>query len=69
MTTRQTLFGWVTGIGVALLGAMLAPLDPAGWHLMAVGVAIGALTLAGRMLQPRLQAAPVSLQTATEHGH
>jgi hypothetical protein len=73
MTTPQILFGLITAISASLLGMALAPLDPAGWHLLAVGATIGILTLASPLLQTRLQPATVranaSIQSAARHGH
>lgn len=62
MTMRQKLFGLSTGGGAALLGAMLAPLDPVGWHLIVVGLGLGALTAAGALLQLK----PVAVRQTSE---
>lgn len=61
MSTRQTTFGLTTALAVAVLGAILGTLDPAGWHLLAVGAGIGVLTLAHAWLPTRSPSGPVAI--------
>lgn len=53
MNSRHTTFGLTTALAVAVLGAILGTLDPAGWHLLAVGAGLGVLTLAHAWLPTR----------------
>ena len=65
MLIRHVVFGLGTAILVAMLGALLSAVDPAGWNLMAVGVALGILTTVSTLLQPRHEAIPATIPAQT----